>query len=867
MKFKFDANQEFQIDAVNAVADLFEGQGQNVPSAMPVEGNLIGIYPNALSLTNDELFANVKKVQERNRIENGHADSLDFSIEMETGTGKTYVYLRTMYELNRRYGWKKFIILVPSVAIREGVLKTLDITKEHFAELYDRTPCWAFEYQSRNISQIKHFADSSVLTIMVMTVASFNKDANVLYGARDQMQGEQPIAFLQKTQPILILDEPQNMEGEATARALENFNALFRLRYSATHRNLYNLLYRLTPAEAYRLNLVKKIEVFSVTDDETGASRPYLNLVSVAPGKTLKAKVEALTRDTAGNYRMKRITLARGDDLATKARNGAYAGYVVEDLAAEAPEYGSTGMIRFQNGVEVRQGETIGGNHPEVLREQITQTIRLHFEKRARLREAGIKVLSLFFIDKVDNYVLNDGIIRTVFISEFLRLKGEFALDGLSVEHAHKGYFAKRGDEYLERDSSIAENQEAYELIMKDKERLLSFEEPTEFIFSHSALREGWDNPNIFNICTLRQTASPVRKRQEIGRGMRLAVDQNGDRVFTKQINVLSVIANESYSDYVRQLQEEFVEDGIIAAAPRPENARKRQVVKLKRGFEKDSDFQGIWDRISKRTRFLVRVDTERLTVLCAKRIHELRIPRLSVRVERAAVDIGEKEISGRMIGSHSEAARQTRRTIDMIGFVKNETKLTRATVAAILAEADNTEAVLNNPERFAFEASKILREELLKCYVSQVSYELLPERYAVERFENLESYKDAILPVERSIYDAIVFESDPEKRFAIELGNDERVKLFIKLPDWFKVDTPVGGYNPDWAIVTAKQDLHGHEESERIYFVIETKSDLANLRPSEQAKIDSAKKHFEVIAVEYKEVDSYAQFAERLIG
>jgi|CXWL01.1.fsa_nt_gi type III restriction enzyme len=878
MRFKFDANQDFQLEAVNAITDIFEGQPrrQSVTVHVPTLGisgtlplqDTYGIYPNELTLSDEEVFENVTKVQERNKIGNGGTvEDFDFSIEMETGTGKTYVYLRTIFELNKKYSWKKFIILVPSVAIREGVIKTLQITKDHFAELYDNVPYRFYEYQSKNISQVKRFADSSNIDIMVMTVGAFNKDANVLYAARDQMQGEQPISYIQKTNPILILDEPQNMEGEATKEALKNFNSLFRLRYSATHRNTYNLMYQLTPADAYQLGLVKKIEVFSVTDDDTGISRPTLNLIAVEAGKTIKAKVEAIVKDAEGTYQKKRFTLKQGDDLAEKTNNDVYVGYIVDALDADAPDMGQVGKIRFRNSVEITQGENVGGNHEQIMREQIEQTLRLHFEKRTKLRDMNIKVLSLFFIDKVSNYVDSDGFIRSTFIQEFNRLKGEYDLKELDADTVHKGYFAKRGEEYLEREKSIAENQEAYELIMKDKERLLSFDEPTEFIFSHSALKEGWDNPNVFNICTLRETIAPIRKRQEIGRGMRLCVNQDGERVFLKHVNLLSVIANESYSAYVSQLQGEFVEDGIYKAAPVPHNAKRRKTVKLKKGFEKDADFSAIWDRISKKTRYQVQVNTERLITGCATKIEKLTISKPQIRVERAGVDIAAGGISARVVGSRADSLSQTKRVIDCIEFIKNETKLTRQTVADILTKANNPTAFLNNPERFCFEVSRIIKEELIKDYIEQIRYEVVDEKYGIDQFDNIESYKDATHPVTNSIYDAVVFDSEVEKNFAVELDADERVKLFIKLPNWFKVETPIGGYNPDWAIVTAKRDLQGNEDKERIYFVIETKGDVSNLRPTEQAKIASAKKHFEVIEVKYKEVDNYKEFISQAMA
>jgi len=866
MKFKFDPNQEFQLNAIDSIVDLFEGQSK-IDGHNSSSQSLLGVYSNQLSIDRDTILTNAKKIYDKNKIGNGGIVSdLDFSIEMETGTGKTYVYLRTIFELNKKYGWKKFIILVPSVAIREGVIKTLELTKTHFAEIYDKTPYRFYEYQSKNISQVKNFADSNNIEIMIMTVGAFNKDANVLYGERDQMQGEQPIKFIQKTNPILILDEPQNMEGEATKEKLKEFNSLFRLRYSATHRNPYNLMYQLTAYDAYQLGLVKKIEVFSVTDDDTGISNAYLNLIDVKSSKTeIKAIIEVFTKDENGNVKIKKLTVKRNDDVAFKTKNSAYEGYIVDGMTVDNPDFGVVGSIKFKNGISIRYGENTGKDKEEIMREQISQTIKIHFEKKKRLEEEKIKVLSLIFIDKVDNYIKEDGIIRKFFIEEFNKIKGEFGYGNLDVNKAHSGYFAKRNDEYLERERSIEENEQAYELIMKDKEKLLSFDEPTEFIFSHSALREGWDNPNVFNICTLNSTTSSMKKRQEIGRGMRICVNQEGNRIFSKQVNLLSVIANESYTDYVQRLQSEFVEDGIYKSAPLPENAKKKRIVKLKTNFENDENFMELWNKISKKTRFLVGVDTDNLIKISTNRIDkEVNILKPRIKIERVGINITEKEISSQIIGDDSKEFSESKRLFNVVEVIKNETKLTRATISSILMGLSSLQSFFNNPEKFTFEVIRIIKEELSKNYVEQISYELTQDKHSYKNFTNEHGYCDSIQEVEHSIYDSIIFDSEIEKNFALDLDSDERIKLFLKLPNWFKIPTPIGDYNPDWAIVTIKRDLSGTEK-EKLYFVIETKGNINNLRPTEKMKIDSAKKHFEAISVNYKEISSYSQFVQAI--
>jgi len=627
-------------------------------------------------------------------------------------------------------------------------------------------------------------------------------------------------------------------------------------------------MYQLTPYDAYQKGLVKKIEVFSVTDDDSGTSVPYLCLLEAKPAKTvsaMKAKVEAVFIDKEGNKKAKSLTIKKGDDLSNKTDNKVYAGYVVTNIEAEAPEFGSEAKVYFANGFVLTKENSLEESKEQIFRKQIGETIRLHLEKREKNREAGIKVLSLFFIDKVSNYTAGEGIIRRIFIEEFDRMKKGPELEEINVDKVHTGYFAKKKDgSYIERAIDIEKNDEAYELIMKDKERLLSFDEPTEFIFSHSALREGWDNPNVFNICTLNQTQSLMKKRQEIGRGMRLCVNQEGKRIFDKRVNLLSVVANVSYADYVNELQNEFQEDGIYNM-PQPHNAKQRKMVKLKKGFDKNEDFINLWDRISKKTKYRVGINTNRLIDNCAQFISKIELSKPQIKVDRVGIDINGEGVKWQVIGNQEFAETSHWQVSDIIEQIKVKTGLTRATVAEMLLKADNTQSFFNNPEKFCFEAIKIINEYKIKEYVEQICYELAGDCYKAEQFENVSSYKDAVTDVEHSIYEAIVHDSEVEENFAINLDSDERIKLFIKLPSWFKVDTPLGGYNPDWAIVTVKRDLQGNESGEKLYFVIETKGNLSNLRSIEKAKIESAKKHFDVIRVDYQETESYEGFVRQI--
>jgi len=544
LKLNFDAKLDFQIDAINSVVDLFKGQVRRSFDYT------FQIVPNQLDLSDEKIFENLLEVQSKNGLPLSNADDLqkpyNWTIEMETGTGKTYVYLRTILELNQKYGFTKFIIVVPSVAIKEGVLKTLDITREHFKQLYDNLPYTYFSYNSDNLVMVRMFGQDTNLQIMIITKDAFNKDINIIHNVHDKI-GDKPIEIIKKTRPIVILDEPQKMGGEATSWGIEQLNPLFVLRYSATHRDIYNLVYRLTPYDAYSLGLVKKIEVLSITEEGDQLSKKIILEKIESSSSGLRAKVKAFV-DTKDSKKLKSITVKHGDDLANKTNNPYYKGFILDEINKGA------GYISFTNGVKIYEGKS-SVEDDEIIRLMVRETIREHLDKKRRLNPKGIKVLSLFFLNRVDDYLSENGIVRRMFEEEFIKLTNdEFKeFSSLDTKEVRAGYFSK-----MKKDKSIEEDESMYDLIMRNKERLLSLDEPVEFIFSHSALREGWDNPNVFNICTLAYSSSDVKKRQEIGRGLRLPVDQYGNRIQDRDINLLTVITNESYKEYLERLQTEY---------------------------------------------------------------------------------------------------------------------------------------------------------------------------------------------------------------------------------------------------------------------------------------------------------------------
>ena len=884
VQFKFESNQFFQLQAIESITKLFEGQ-HYVPAQFYLNADGLAAIPNSLEIETDAILQNLQQVQADNDLtvdeelkcietqiplldEDTEVCFPNFSVEMETGTGKTYVYLRTILELYRRYGFRKFIIVVPSVAVREGVIKTLNITKSHLLNLYDNPTYHHHVYDSSKLSHIRQFALSDSIEILVMTIDSFNRSTNVIYQNTDWFQGEIPIHYIQATSPILILDEPQNMTSELSVKSLSMLNPLCALRYSATHRDPYNLVYRLTPAEAYKQGLVKRIEVSGV-EQEDDVNQAFVKVNDINSKKsiiTARLSVHKLMRD--GTVKEQIVTVEPKDDLAEKTKRPEYENYIVDEISLNGE------FVRFANGVEVKKGESTGDDKEAIFETQIRKTIEEHFRKQERLKPFNIKVLSLFFIDRVDNYVIETGVIQRLFTECFNQMKMEYRnWKDKDVESVQAAYFAhkrtKKG-EIVYQDSATGKAKEdivAYDLIMKNKERLLSFEEPVSFIFSHSALREGWDNPNVFQICTLNQTKSEMKKRQEIGRGVRLAVDQSGSRIYDQKVNILTVIANESYASYVENLQtemkEEYGDDGV---PPPPKDKRERGVAKLRKEYILKPEFKELWDKIKQKTRYAVSVDTDMLISEVVEALDEAEIRSPRITVTKALVQVNDDNVFSAMQMS------QAKTVIDLAGryplpnlvdtmmhLLENTTppmRVTRKTLLQIFTRTQKQQAAIDNPHEFASVAVRIIKDKLTDQLINGIKYEKIDEFYEMCQFEDsIESWKDHLVAAERSIYDHVIFDSDTEREFVEKLEKLDFVKFYVKLPVFFKVSTPIGTYNPDWAIVIDDPE----QEEPRLYLVRETKSsiDPNDWRPDEKRKIHCGRRHFkDALGVNYEVVN-----------
>jgi type III restriction enzyme len=988
VKLQFDPNQGFQLDAVAAITDLFDGQPQGPPEYSVInlgaaEGLFAGQAPtelgvgNRLLIAEDALRQNLRSIQLRNDIEvAGAASPPDawelfdgpaevtrrcphFSVEMETGTGKTYVYLRTVFELSRRFGFQKFIVVVPSVAIREGVLKNIEVTAEHFRALYNNLAFEHFVYDAKKVNRLRQFATGTTLQILVINIDAFRKNftgtdeerkSNVIYKESDKLSGRQPIEFVQAARPIVIIDEPQSVDATDKAQeAIKALNPLCTLRYSATHRNPYNLVYRLDPVRAFELKLVKQVVVASATAQDA-ANDAFVRVEQIRYQPRIDAKVR-IQIQTAVGPKEKAVRLRQGADLFTVSNERAcyHDGFEVAEINAEpGGEY-----LRFANGRTLRVGEEIGGMREDVWRAQIKHTVKKHLDKELQVRRLGLKVLSLFFVDRVANYrdYGADGLpVNGKFADALEAALGELAKDRRyeelgwlqePVKRLHNGYFAQdRKGVLKDTRGNTQADDEVYNLIMKEKERLLSLDEPLRFIFSHSALREGWDNPNVFQICTLNETRSTIKKRQEIGRGLRLPVDQNGVRVFDESVNKLYVMANESYEDFARALQTEYEKDcGVtfgkvpitalakltrvvdgaeqpigreaakdIQAAlvgqkmldgdgrllpafePRREGFRldlpvdyqdlapavvdlltayqierhirrdrDEGVNRLKKGVALTPEFQALWDRIKPRTTYRVEFSTDTLVQRAidgVARMGKVEPPKIQVaagrlEISKAGIETAAVSVAEEKPASYGHALP------DILAYLQNETELTRSTLVRILIGAGRLGEVFANPQRFLDQVAAILKYELHRLLVDGIKYETLPGGGPESEWEMLLFKNEELinflgaLQVSKSIYDYVVYDSDVEREFARKLDQREDIKLFVKLPAWFKVDTPVGSYNPDWAILK--------DDGQALYLVRETKStrDFLKLRTTEADKVRCGQRHFETLGVPFDVVVS----------
>ncbi|MGH8426784.1 MAG: DEAD/DEAH box helicase family protein [Gammaproteobacteria bacterium] len=893
MKLQFDANQEFQLDAVRSVVDLFEGQpggeqgvaGLEYDSLTSLRLTEVGLANNCV-LTADQWLKNLQAVQRQNNL--SASDKLEylrltdgsepvplpnFTVEMETGTGKTYVYLRTVHELHKTYGFRKFVIVVPSVAIREGVLKTLQITYEHFQTLYGFERVEFSVYDSSRVSQLRNFALSDALQILVINIDAFAKDSDEAGNARrrgnviNQLRetGIRPIEFIREVNPVVILDEPQNMETDKRKLAIARLNPMCTLRYSATHRETYNLVYSLDPVRAYELGLVKQISVDSVLD-LSSVNQAFIELESFARGaRSISAKATIWVNQAKGPKR-KRVTLKNGSDLLalSNGREIYRDGFIVNEIDAEE------GFVRFANDATVRIGVPHGALSEDILRQQIEATVRRHFEKARKLEPLGIKVLSVFFIDRVSSYRVYNADGTTTLgpfgqwfeeIYERYRGKPEYAgLYTFDKEAVHNGYFAqdrKAVSPYGDTDYRTKSDAEggAFELIMRDKERLLDAKEPLRFIFSHSALREGWDNPNVFQICTLAESGSEIKKRQEIGRGLRLCVNQEGRRVFDRAVNRLTVIANETYEDFALQLQTEMEQDGVEFRKEMVQNERDKVTVHLRKGYQTDPEFLALWKHIRQRTRYRVQYATAELIEKAANVIRRKMpaIERPKISITRSNLRISRRGVAPDVTNIKIEETQARFVIPDLIGQVQAKTGLSRSTVASILLEAGRLDEALNNPQAYGDNVVNLINAVKREMLVEGVEYLKLDDAfYEMRRFEDddlMVLFKSNVFKVSKLgktlfSYISIDSNSGPERRFAQACESNDDVLFYIKLPRWFVIETPVGEYSPDWALA--------YRNDETLYFVAETKSadaaaDVSQqlLRPLEQLKIECGKRHF----------------------
>ena len=1005
MKLHFEDDLDYQKSAIDSVINLFKGQEissseftvtfrteSSMQATIGQVDTALGVG-NRLLLLDEEIEDNLHNVQLANGLRPSEKlASGDFSIEMETGTGKTYVYLRTIFELNKNYGFTKFVIVVPSIAIKEGTNKTLEITQDHFEGLYPKAKGYEyFLYDSKKLGQIRNFATSSNIQIMVTTVGAINKkDVNNLYKENENTGGEKPIDLVKATNPIIIIDEPQSVDGPLEKgkgkQAIDAMNPLCTLRYSATHANKHHMTYRLDAVDAYERGLVKQIEVASLEID-SGNNKPYIRLESTSNKRgSITAKVE-IDVQRGKNIKREYLTVEDGDDLEQVTNRAIYENMQIGTITCgKGKESIEVKAARSQGGFDqtLKVGESIGGVDPdEIKRLMLRRTIKEHMDKELTFaaNKQPIKVLSLFFIDSVEHYRKYDddgnlvlGKLAAMFEEEYSKLakspdyQSLFKEVDLETEAAevHNGYFSidkkEKWVETAENNQAGRDNAErAYSLIMKDKERLLSFDTKLKFIFSHSALKEGWDNPNVFQICTLRDMGSERERRQTLGRGLRLCVDQSGQRLRGNEINTLTVIATESYEQFAANLQKEIEQDtgirfGIVEeqqfaginiisdtgevkalgfeqskevwhflnnenyvdakgkvqdklrvaikdgefelpkeikdklssahGASQAEvvgveiqrilrklagrldikNADERKTIRTREAVLESDAFKALWERIKYKTTYRVNFDNLKLIKDCTEAIQDCPpITKTRAQFRKADVAIGK----GGVTTDETSASGFT--TIhendielpDIITDLQDKTQLTRKSIVQILRESRRLQDFIRNPQQFMDYCVEAINRTKRLALVDGISYTQIGDDhyYAQELFqqEELKGYLKNTLETKKSVYTHVVYDSvGVEKVFAEDLEKNEKVKVYVKLPAWFKVPTPLGSYNPDWAVVVED------EGEEKLYFVVETKGSTwwDDLRHQEGAKIKCGEKHFEEVGAVNEESAKYIKAA-----
>lgn len=1023
MKIKFKS-QPYQTAAVEAVVDCFEGQPNTAAQVYRIDPGVRaqmradedGFRNADIALPPSQVLENIRKVQQRQNLplseslstfaddkgkpkkasyKAGAAINLD--IEMETGTGKTYCYIKSIFEMNKRYGWSKFIIMVPSIAIREGVAKSMEITAEHFVESYGKKARF-FIYNSKRLHELESFSSDAGINVMVINVQAFNAsgaDNRRIYEELDDFQSRKPIDVIAKNRPILILDEPQKMEGTATQNALPKFNPLFILRYSATHKTVHNKVHRLDAVDAFSQKLVKKIEVRGIQARGLTGTNAYLYLEGIQISKSDPvARIEMEVKSGSGIERVLR-KIEKGRNLFDLSKGlDQYKDYVVSDIDARVDE------VHFTNGAVLQAGEASGDiTERDIRRIQIRETITAHMQREKQLFTKGIKVLSLFFIDEVAKYRDYDvedekGEYARVFEEEYEALKTEYLselpledeayrkyLGNIEVGTTHKGYFSidknrrlvdpkiKARGEF----AGLTDDVSAYDLILKDKERLLSFDEPTRFIFSHSALREGWDNPNVFVMCMLKHSDNTISRRQEVGRGLRISVNKNGDRMdhasTVHDINILTVVASESYKDFVGALQKEIVEnlserprqanaayfegksitmngreiivstdmakrierylirndyiddnDGItqayhdgresnsLAAFPEELLDHQKQLLQLidtvfngsqlenmmgdgrkpksnprNKNFEK-KEFQELWQRINRKAIYQVEFNSADLIKRSIDVLdRDLVVSPLQYLVTEGQIVEGTTEshlrtgVAFKQSSTRSEKSSSLHSLVsyDIVGKLAEGTNLTRNTIGKILVgiSAAKFSTFNANPEQFIAETTRIINEQKATTVIEHLTYDAIAETYDTDIFPATQNGTDlasAVGKLRNHVYDYAIIDSNVERKFVEDLDTNDDIVVYSKLPKGFLIPTPVGDYNPDWAIAFKKNTVR------HIYFVAETKGSQPslNFRQIEHEKIKCARKFFEKVAanmsndrVKYDVVSDFSELMSAVQG